>query len=137
MEHIKLVQEPPAEPGLKSCLFTGQVSGPLVSMGFSKVHDLGWVLISPKWIEYAARAIGWTPAQEAQQLRDDLASARAENAQLAAQLEDVGLSAEKIEAAEKAQHHARGLVSALGGLVEPAPAPASPEFSGVDSRTFG
>lgn len=122
MEHIQLVDHPPAEPGLRSCLFTGNSEGPLVSMGFSKYPDLGWVLISPKWIEYAARAIGWTSAEEATKLREAAAALQAENDQLQEQLRDVGLSAAKVEAAEKAQHHAHGLLSALTGLVEPSEA---------------
>lgn len=99
MDHIAVVQEAPEEhEGLRSCLMTGHPEGPYVQLGYTKsAPNLGWILLSAKYATWIARAIGWVPEEEAQQLRDDLAASRAEIDQLKEQLGVTGLDAEKVD----------------------------------------
>lgn len=135
MEHIRLVAEPPAEPGLKACIVTGAVKGPFVSLGFGQRHDDGWLLLSAKIGEYVAKAIGWVPVDEAQQLRDDLAAARAENDQLEERLRAAGIDAERVQDADRLLD-AFGVIVAVTAKHIDTPPPLIPGSRAVTAETF-
>lgn len=96
---FQLVDKCPEEDGLQSCLITGKNEGPFVRLGYSKVHNLGCVLLSKQVGEYIGKAVGYITAEQAAELRDDLAAARTENARLVEQLAEAGLNREKVELA--------------------------------------
>lgn len=139
MEHIQLVEQPPAAPGLKSCIVTGAIDGPFVSLGYGRsahVHDLGWLLVSKKIAEFIAKAIGWAPESEMLQLRADLASSIAEADQLREQLRAAGSDAELVKDSAAMLDAFTTMVVIASKRIETPPEPEPAQFSGVTSETF-
>lgn len=95
------IVERPYQPGLMCCLVSGTSElGRYVELGYIERADvIGCVYLSEKVAGRVAQAIGWVPVDEAETLRDQLATARAENAQLVKQLAEAGLNRERVELA--------------------------------------
>lgn len=106
MSHFKLV-----EGGNYRCFITGGGTARAVEVGYVPGYTDDIIHIGAKSTEYLARAIGWVSAEDAEELRDQVAAQQAKIDGLEATLATAGIDAEATAAAKR-------LVGLFGALVE-------------------